>query len=206
MTWQQNDTSSAKPLCYLWIYKWKVGWKDTCAIYNNAPNSQSHKEPCLNGWEYCASNQGVWSLCFQGSMGEETIYWRLWPKCFHRLGICCEKSCFVSIYPFHILRAGPSFICPVGLLDISVHFICSRQRVVLRKGPTPVKPWFPPQDSLFPYWKMTLIAYSVPRFGRWTCLVTPILILCPNQESCFLSRRSQLWSHRAWLKSHFCHS
>jgi len=81
-----------------------VDWKDTCAIYDNAPNSQSHKEPCLNGWEYCASDQGVWSLCFQGFMVKKQDIDSSWTKCFHKLGICCEKSCFVSIYSFHIFE------------------------------------------------------------------------------------------------------
>ena len=145
-----------------------MDWKNTCVIYDNAPNSQSHKEPCLNGWEYFASNQGM-------------IIDSSWPKCFHKLGICCEKSCFVSIYSFHIFKS-------CSLIHMSCWFgeyLCSlyllKTKGGAEKGTYSCETLIPSSGFTFSYPEIAVIACSVPQFGRWTCLVTPILKLCPNQ-------------------------
>lgn len=104
-----------------------------------------------------------------------------WPKCFHKLGICCEKSCFVSIYSFHIFKS-------CSLIHMSCWFgeyLCSlyllKTKGGAEKGTYSCETLIPTSGFTFSYPEMALIACSVPQFGRWTCLVTPILKLCPNQ-------------------------
>ena len=111
--------------------------------------------------------------------------------CF--LILICFNFGHIGINSFHFLLFF--FMWLLENLTLHVAYISVKQRSVLgiekmscgqnnsgaEKGTYSCETLIPSSGFTFSYPEIAVIACSVPQFGRWTCLVTPILKLCPNQ-------------------------